>query len=48
MPLQIDPLPAHNGTASDVALTPLEIATAIIPALVGMAAVGLIAVLMLL
>ena len=48
MSLQIDPSSADNGTGAAIELSPAEILTAIIPALIGMAAVSLIAVLMLL
>ena len=48
MSLQIDPSSTDSGTAAAVSLTPTEIVTAIVPALVGMVAIGLIAVLMLL
>ncbi len=43
-----DPPSINSGTTLTACLTPAEIVAAIIPALVGMAAVGLVAVLMLL
>lgn len=47
MPFQFAPKTSHVGThAEDVTLTLSEIATALIPAMIGMAVVGLIALLM--
>lgn len=48
MLLHIEPPSALTGTASPLILTPTEILTAIVPALIGTATVALIAVLMLL
>lgn len=44
----IDPQSTDSSTTLATYLTPAEIVAAVIPALVGMAAVGLVAVLMLL
>lgn len=45
---QTDPPSTTIGTAPTLELTPAEIMTAIVPALIGMAGVALIAMLMLL
>ncbi|RYB06659.1 hypothetical protein D3272_04830 [Lichenibacterium ramalinae] len=47
MPYRFRPLPPHRGTAAHDLSLP-EIAVSILPAVLGMAAVGLIALLMLL
>ena len=45
---QTDPPSTDSGTAAAIDLTPAEIVSAIVPALIGMACVALIAMLMLL
>ena len=45
---QTDPPSTTTGTAASISLTPDEILTAIVPALIGIAGVALIAMLMLL
>ncbi len=45
---QTDPSLSNSGTDAAIRMTPAEIFTAILPALMGMAAVGIIAMLMLL
>ena len=47
MSIQINPKSVQNEThADDITLTLVEIVTALIPVLIGMAVVGLIAILM--
>ena len=48
MSAQTDPPSTDSGTAAAIELTPAEIITAIVPALIGMAVVAFIAMLMLL
>ena len=48
MSFHTDTEPTDNGTMPAIHLSPAEIAAAIVPALIGMAAVALVAVLMLL